>query len=175
MISFYLRAVDRFSRAAWVMAQVLIALAIAICCANALSRKLLDLSSNAFLEAQWYCFGAAFLLAGSQAMADNAHVRIDILAGRLSERRRLQIDLAGLLGCVIPFCLLMTVWSWPMFADAFARQEMSADAGGLLRWPIKLMIPLGFLLLTLQAGSQVIYTLERMKNLAATGNRAEHA
>lgn len=168
MSDFYLLTVRRLSHLAWLAAQMLTALAILICCGNALSRKFLDLSSNAMLEAQWYCFGAAFLLAGSQVLADNAHVRVDVLASRLTERTRLHIDLGGLLVCLLPFCVLMTVWSWPMFTDAWLRNESSADAGGLLRWPIKLMIPTGFVLLGLQAIAQSLITLRRLRSLAAT-------
>lgn len=161
-LSLYLLIVNRISHLAWMAAQALTALAIIICCANVLSRKFLDYSSNAFLEAQWYCFGAAFLLAGSQVLADNAHVRIDALANRFSPRRRLQIELAGHFICLLPFCIAMALWSWPMFMDAWTRQEMSADAGGLLRWPIKLMIPLGFGVLALQSVAQILQTLQRM-------------
>lgn len=163
MTDFYLLTVRRLTHAAWVLAQALIALAIIICCGNALSRKFLDISSNAFLEAQWYCFGAAFLLAGSQVMADNAHVRIDVLASRLTQAARLKTDLAGLLLCLLPFCVYMCLWSWPMFMDAWQRHEMSADAGGLLRWPVKLMIPLGFGLLGLQTVAQVILTVRQLR------------
>ncbi len=171
MTHLYLTAVNHLTRLGWLAAQALIALAIIICCGNALSRKFFDLSSNAFLEAQWYCFGAAFLLAGSQVMADNAHVRIDALASRLSLRTRLTIDLAGLLLCVLPFCTYMAVWGWPMFMDAWVRNELSADAGGLIRWPVKLMIPLGFGLLGLQAVSQVILTVRQLRNPPDAANR----
>lgn len=178
MIDLYLAAVQRLSRLGWHVAQALIALAIIICCGNALSRKFFDLSSNAFLEAQWYCFGAAFLLAGSQVMADNAHVRIDALASRFSQRTRLGVDMAGLFLCVLPFCLYMCVWSWPMFAEAWARNEMSADAGGLVRWPVKLMIPLGFGLLGLQTVAQLVLTARRLQSPggnAGSAGGADHS
>lgn len=174
MTDFYLLTVRRLTHAAWMLAQALIALAIIICCGNALSRKFLDISSNAFLEAQWYCFGAAFLLAGAQVMADNAHVRIDVLASRLTHAARLRTDLAGLLLCLLPFCIFMCIWSWPMFMEAWARHEMSADAGGLLRWPVKLMIPLGFGLLGLQTVSQVILTGRQLRAIT-TGEPATTA
>jgi TRAP-type mannitol/chloroaromatic compound transport system permease small subunit len=163
MLSLYTRCIEQLSELAYRLAQLLILIAILVCCGNALSRKLLDLSSNAFLEIQWYCFGSAFLLAGAKTLSDNAHIRIDVLASRLSPAHRYLIDLIGLSFCLLPFCLMMVRDGWFMFADAWLRQEMSADAGGLLRWPIKLMIPLGFSLLGLQATVEILKTLHQWR------------
>src|SRR4030066_2100451 len=119
--------------------------------ANAVARYGLNLSSNAWLEIQWYLFGAIFLLAAGYTLKHNGHVRIDILYGRLSERARAWIDLLGTLIFLLPFSLLLVWFSWPGFADAWQHGEMSPDAGGLLRWPVRLLIPLGFALLALHS------------------------
>lgn len=123
---------------------------------NALARKALGMSSNAWLEIQWYLFGAIFLLAAGYTLKLNGHVRIDVLYGHCSERARAWIDLVGSLLFLLPLCLLMVALSWPHFAESFARGEMSPDAGGLIRWPVRLLTPLGFLLLAAQGISESI-------------------
>lgn len=123
---------------------------------NALVRYALGASSNAWLEIQWYLFGAMFLLAAGYTLKHNGHVRIDIVYGRLSERAQAWIDLAGTLLFLLPLTLLMVALSWPGLVESWARGELSPDAGGLLRWPVRLLIPLGFALLALQGVSEAI-------------------
>ena len=123
---------------------------------NALSRKLFSVSSNAFLEAQWYLFAAVFLLAAGYTLLRNGHVRVDVVHAHLAARTRLWIELAGTLLFLIPFTVLVIRYGWPYFLDSVANREVSLNAGGLAVWPVKLLIPLGFLLLLLQGISQVV-------------------
>ena len=124
--------------------------------ANAVMRYAFGLSSNAWLELQWYLFAAIFLLAAGYTHKHNGHVRIDVVYGRLSERTQAWIDLLGGLVFLLPFSLLLMWFSWPNFVDAFQHGEMSPDSGGLLRWPVRLLIPLGFGLLALQGISEIL-------------------
>jgi TRAP-type mannitol/chloroaromatic compound transport system permease small subunit len=123
---------------------------------NALVRYTFDTSSNAWLEIQWYLFSAVFLLGAGYTLLRNEHVRIDIIAGRFSARSRAVIDLIGGLCFLLPMAILIGTLAWPMVAESYMRHEMSSDAGGLLRWPAKLLIPAGFLLLALQGFSEVV-------------------
>jgi TRAP-type mannitol/chloroaromatic compound transport system permease small subunit len=123
---------------------------------NAVIRYLFNISSNAWLEVQWYLFATVFLLCAGYTLQRNEHIRIDVLISRLSRRTQIWIDILGTLFFLFPMALLIMVLAWPMVVDSFTRGEMSSDAGGLLRWPIKLMIPLGFLLLLLQGLSELI-------------------
>lgn len=123
---------------------------------NAIVRKAFDSSSNALLEIQWYLFAAVFMLGAGYGLLKNAHVRIDFLASRLSARARNWIDVGGIVLALIPFCVLSIVLAWPMFTQAFASGEMSSNAGGLIRWPAYLLIPVGFFLLLLQGLSELV-------------------
>ncbi len=123
---------------------------------NALVRYTLGESSNAWLEIQWYLFGAMFLLAAGYTLKHNGHVRIDILYNRLGPRGQAWIDLVGGLLFLLPMAVLLTWLSWPMAHEAWVTREMSPDAGGLLRWPVKLLLPVGFALLALQGVAEVI-------------------
>ncbi len=134
----------------------LVLVATLISAGNALLRYTLGMSSNAWLEIQWYLFGAMFLLAAGYTLKHNGHVRIDIFYNRLSPRGQAWIDLAGGLLFLLPMAALMTWLAWPMFHEAWLSHEMSPDSGGLLRWPVKLMLPLGFALLLLQGVAEVI-------------------
>ena len=143
---------ERIGRAAiW-----LVLAATLISAGNALARYLIGESSNAWLEIQWYLFGAMFLLAAGYTLKHNGHVRIDIFYNRLGSRGQAWIDLAGGLLFLLPMALLLAWLSWPMFYEAWQMQERSPDAGGLLRWPVKLLLPLGFALLALQGAAEVI-------------------
>lgn len=134
----------------------LVLIATLISAGNALSRYLLGASSNAWLEIQWYLFGAMFLLAAGYTLKHNGHVRIDIFYNCLSPRGQAWIDLAGGLLFLLPMALLLAWLAWPMFHEAWVTQEHSPDAGGLLRWPVKLLLPAGFALLALQGVAEVI-------------------
>jgi len=134
----------------------LIFAAVMISAGNALARKLFSLSSNAWLELQWYLYAAAFMLAAGATFLQNGHVRIDVLAARLSPRTRMIIDIAGITLFMLPLCYFMIRFSWPMVSRAYASGEMSSSAGGLIRWPVYAMLPAGFLLLGLQSVSELI-------------------
>ena len=131
-------------------------LAVLTSAGNATVRYTLDTSSNAWLEIQWYLFSAVFLLCAGYTLLHNEHVRIDVIAGRLSRRTQIWIDLLGTLFFLLPMAFVIGWLSWPLVADAYLRHEMSGDAGGLLRWPVKLLIPVGFALLALQGVSEII-------------------
>jgi TRAP-type mannitol/chloroaromatic compound transport system permease small subunit len=134
----------------------LVLVATLISAGNALSRYLLGASSNAWREIQWYLFGAMFLLAAGYTLKHNGHVRIDIFYNRLGPRGQAWIDLVGGLLFLLPMALLLAWLAWPMFHEAWLTNEMSPDAGGLLRWPVKLLLPAGFGLLALQGVAEVI-------------------
>jgi len=126
---------------------------------NALAKYLLGEGSNAWLEAQWYGFGAMFLLGAGYTLRHNGHVRIDVIYQRFSAKGQALIDLLGGILFLLPVAILLTWLSWPLFAESWRIQEMSPDAGGLIRWPIKLILPLGFGLLLLQGISDFIKRL----------------
>jgi TRAP-type mannitol/chloroaromatic compound transport system permease small subunit len=126
---------------------------------NASMRYAFDLSSNAWLELQWYLFSAVFLLAAGYTLRHNEHVRIDVVHSHLSPRGRAWVDLFGGVFFLLPMATVILVLSWPVLVDSYIRNEYSSDAGGLLRWPVKLLIPLGFLLLVLQGLSEIVKRL----------------
>jgi len=150
------RAIDALTERVGRVVVWLVLAATLISAGNALARYLLGESSNAWLEIQWYLFGAMFLLAAGYTLKHNGHVRIDIFYNRLGSRGQAWIDLAGGLLFLLPVALLLAWLSWPMFYEAWQMQERSPDAGGLLRWPVKLLLPLGFALLALQGAAEVI-------------------
>jgi TRAP-type mannitol/chloroaromatic compound transport system permease small subunit len=123
---------------------------------NAVARKAFDLSSNALLEVQWYLFAGVFMLAAGYTLLRNAHVRIDFVSARLSARTRNWIDVVGILAVLVPFCIICITLSWPLFTGAWASGEMSQNAGGLVRWPVYLLMPVGFTLLLLQGLSELV-------------------
>ena len=123
---------------------------------NAVARKAFNIGSNAFLEIQWYLFGAVFLLGAGYTFLQNAHVRIDVLASKLSMRTRMVIDIAGIIVFLLPLCWFMIQFAWPVVVGAYASGEMSSNAGGLIRWPVYALVPFGFALLGLQAISELI-------------------
>ncbi|WP_235533722.1 MULTISPECIES: TRAP transporter small permease subunit [unclassified Roseateles] len=134
----------------------LILASVLISAGNAAMRKAFDIGSNAYLEVQWYLFSACFLLAAGYVFLKNAHVRIDFLSNKLSMRTNALIDIVGIVAIIVPLALLLMHLSWPVFHNAWVSGEMSQNAGGLVRWPVLLMIPAGFLLLLLQALSELI-------------------
>ena len=143
---------DRFAVAAkWaVLASCLIS------AVNALVRYLANYSSNAFLEIQWYLFAACVMLGASQVMRVNEHVRVDVFYGMYSGRVKALIDLAGMALFVLPVMLVMIYYSWPLFLHMDPTGEMANNAGGLIRWPAMLMLPLGFGLLLAQGVSEIV-------------------
>jgi TRAP-type mannitol/chloroaromatic compound transport system permease small subunit len=123
---------------------------------NAIVRKAFNTSSNSLLEIQWYLFAAVFMLGAGYGLLKNSHVRIDFIAARLSPRARNWIDVGGIVLVLIPFCAICIALSWPMFTLAYNSGEMSQNAGGLIRWPVYALMPLGFALLLLQALSELL-------------------
>lgn len=134
----------------------LVLVAVVVSSGNAIARYALGLSSNAFLEIQWYLFAAIFLLAAGYTHKHNGHVRVDVFYSRFSPRTQAMVDILGGLFFLLPMALFILWLSWPMVSASFAINEGSPDPGGLLRWPIKLMIPLGFALLSLQGIAEII-------------------
>lgn len=143
---------ERVGRAAiW-----LILVVVLISAGNAVSRFAFNLSSNAMLEIQWYLFSALFLACAAYVLLKNEHIRIDVIAGRLTERTQNWIDVFGILVFLLPMALMIAWLSWPAFINAWHSGEVSPNAGGLIRWPVRLMLPAGFALLILQAFSELI-------------------
>lgn len=129
---------------------------VVISAGNAIVRKVFHLSSNAWLEIQWYLFGAIFLLAAGYTFLKNEHVRVDILNQKFSRRTQVIIEIIGVLFFMLPACLLILYLSWSFFELSFTTNEQSSNPGGLVRWPVKLLIPLGFGLLSLAGISHLI-------------------
>ncbi len=127
-----------------------------ISAANAFVRYGLDYSSNAFLEIQWYMFAACVMLGAAHVLRVNEHVRVDVLYGRFSGKGQAIIDLLGLVFFLMPVMVVMIYYSFPLFIKWYVSQEMSNNAGGLIRWPAMLMLPLGFALVLLQGVSEII-------------------
>jgi TRAP-type mannitol/chloroaromatic compound transport system permease small subunit len=148
--------IDRVTERAGKLLTWLVLAAVLISALNAIVRKVFSVGSNAFLEVQWYLFAAVFLMTAGYTLLRNEHVRIDVLSGRLSKRGQAWIDIIGLTAFLLPISLLMVYLSWPQFMNAYVSGEMSSNAGGLIRWPAKLLIPVGFSMLIIQAISELI-------------------
>lgn len=132
---------------------------------NAVVRKAFNVSSNAYLEVQWYLFAASFLLAAGYTLLNGEHVRIDVIAGRLSKRTQVWLDVFGFTVFLLPLCFAILWFSIPFFLKGFNSGEMSSNAGGLIRWPVLLMLPLGFALLMLQGVSELIKRIAFLMHL----------
>ncbi|MBC7453819.1 MAG: TRAP transporter small permease subunit [Massilia sp.] len=130
--------------------------AVIICAVNALVRYAFNISSNSWLEIQWYLFAAVFMLASAHTLKRDEHVRIDVVTSHFSKRTQVWIDLAGYLLFLLPVALLIVVYGVPFARDSIRSLEMSSSAGGLIVWPAKLLVPLGFALLVLQGVSEII-------------------
>ncbi len=150
------RAIDAMNETVGKLTYWLILAAVLISTGNALVRYGLNTSSNAWLEIQWYLFSFVFLFCAGYTLLHNQHVRIDILSGMLSARGRAWIDLLGTVLFLLPMAIAIMWLSWPVFVDAWQSNEVSTNAGGLLIWPGRLMVPAGFLLLVLQGISELI-------------------
>ncbi len=142
--------------------------AVLISAGNAIVRKAFNIGSNAFLEIQWYLFAGVFMLGVGYVMLKNAHVRIDFISNKLSKRTNAIIDAIGIVIFTIPLSIIMIDLGWPLFERAWTSGEMSQNAGGLIRWPVLALVPLGFLILLAQAVSELI---KRVAYLS--GHRAE--
>jgi TRAP-type mannitol/chloroaromatic compound transport system permease small subunit len=150
------RAIDALNEQVGHLVYWLVLAAVVVSAGNAMMRYTFDMSSNAWLELQWYLFSAVFLLAAGYTLLHNEHVRIDVVYGHLPPRARAWIDLVGSVFFLLPMALIIMVLSWPIVVESIERNEYSSDAGGLLRWPVKILIPIGFFLLVLQGVSEII-------------------
>lgn len=150
------RAIDAVTERVGRIVYWLILVVVLISAANATVRKLFNFSSNAYLEIQWYLFSVIFLFLAGYTLLHNDHVRIDIIAGRLSARAQNWIDVVGILLFLMPMSFVIMWLSWPLFVDSWVRHEVSTNAGGLIIWPARLMMPVGFALLIVQGVSELI-------------------
>lgn len=150
------RAIDKLTEFVGKGTMWLVLLTTLISAGNAIVRKAFDMSSNGLLEIQWYLFAAVFMLGAGYVFFRNAHVRIDFISGRLSPRMRNWVDILGIVVVLFPLCFIVIQLSWPFFIGAFNSGEMSQNAGGLIRWPAYLLVPLGFALLAIQSLSELI-------------------
>jgi TRAP-type mannitol/chloroaromatic compound transport system permease small subunit len=161
---------DRVSGAFGWVADWCVLLACAISAGNATMRYTINYSSNAWLEVQWYLFAGIVMLGASYTLVRNEHVRVDLVYGSLSTRGKLWVDVFGILLFLLPAMALLTWMTWPFFLDAFYRNEHSSNAGGLLRWPVKLLLPVGFLLLVLQGISELIKRVALLRGIQPKGD-----
>lgn len=157
--------IDRLNEALGRLTMWLVLAAVLISSGNAIIRKAFNIGSNAFLEIQWYLFAAVFMLGVGYVMLKNAHVRIDVISVRLTKRTNAIIDAIGIVVFTIPLSVIMIDLGWPLFARALQSGEMSQNAGGLIRWPVMMLIPLGFAILLTQAVSELIKRLAFLQGL----------
>jgi TRAP-type mannitol/chloroaromatic compound transport system permease small subunit len=159
------RAIDALSERIGRVIYWFVLVVVLISAANATIRKLFNYSSNAYLEIQWYLFSVIFLFGAGYVLLHNAHVRIDIVSGRLSARAQNWIDVFGLLFFLFPMAITIMWLSWPLFMDSYTRNEVSTNAGGLTIWPARLMVPIGFFLLIMQGVSELIKRIAFLRGL----------
>lgn len=159
------RRIDQLSE--WIGRWVawLVLAAVLISSGNAVIRKAFNMSSNAFLEIQWYLFAAVFMLAAGYTLMRQEHVKIDVISGRYSKRTQIWIDIVGICLFLLPFVVMMIKLSMPLVINAYETGEMSSNAGGLIRWPVFALLPLGLLLLGVQAVSELIKRIAYLKGL----------
>ena len=159
------RAIDALNERVGRLVYWLIVIMVLISTANPVSRYALNMASNAWLEMQWYLFAAVFLLAAGYTLLHNEHIRIDVVSGTFSRRTRLWIDVFGTVFFLLPMSLYIMWSSWEPFMNAWTSGEISSSAGGLIRWPARLMIPVGFFLLSLQGFSELIKRIAQLRGL----------
>ena len=157
--------IDKLNDRVGDLAKWLVLICVLISASNAIVRKTFDISSNAFLEIQWYLFSAIFLLGAGYTLKYNEHIRIDLIHGKLSARKQAIIDIIGGLFFLLPMTVITLYFSWPIVTQMFISGERSPDAGGLIRWPVWGLIPIGFGLLSLQALAEIIKRIAFLKGL----------
>ena len=160
------RAIDYVNDRFGEVANWLVLFACLISAGNAASRYLFSASSNAWLEVQWYMFAGMVLLGGPYTLKVNEHVRVDLIYSALSERARIWIDIIGCLLFLLPICVILVYFTWPWFVESWRIDETSSNAGGLIRWPVKLILPVGFTLMALQGVSEIIKRIAAIEGLA---------
>ena len=143
----------------------LLLFAVLISAANAVVRKAFNMSSNGFLEIQWYLFAATFLLASGYTLMRQEHVKIDVISGRFSKRTQIWIDIIGICVFLFPFVIMIIKLAMPLVINAYVTQEVSSNAGGLIRWPVFALLPAGLLLLGIQAVSELIKRIAFLQGL----------
>lgn len=159
------RKIDRLNDLIGSAASWALLAAVLICTGNAFARYTINDSSNGWMEIQWYLFAAVFLLAAPYTLRRNEHVRIDVITGRFSKRTQVWIDLFGFVFFLMPMAGLILYLGIPYAVHAYTRQEMSSNAGGLIEWPAKILIPIGFMLLVLQGISEIIKRVGYLRGL----------
>jgi TRAP-type mannitol/chloroaromatic compound transport system permease small subunit len=150
------RSIDRMNEAIGKASTWIVLIVVVISAGNAVVRYAADWSSNALLEIQWYLFSAIFLLGAGYVLNKNEHIRIDVIFGRFSPRTQNWIDVFGIIVFLLPMVIMTMVMSWTVFMNAWTTNEMSANPGGLIRWPVRLLMPVGFLFLLLQGLSELV-------------------
>ena len=160
------RAIDALNARVGAAVRWLVLAAVLISAGNAAVRKAFDTSSNAFLEIQWYLFAAVFLGAAGYTLLRQEHVKIDVVLHRFSRRTQVMIEIFGIVAFLLPFVIVIVDEVWPLVVRAYVSGEMSSNAGGLIRWPVFAMVPLGFALLGLQAVSELIKRIAFLMGLA---------
>ncbi|HEU4351590.1 MAG TPA: TRAP transporter small permease subunit [Burkholderiales bacterium] len=159
------RAVDALNERIGRLVYWLILAMVLISAGNATMRYVLNMASNAWLELQWYLFAAVFLLCAGYTLKHNEHIRIDVIAGNLSRRKQIWIDIFGTAFFLLPMSIYIMWASWPIFVNAWTSGEVSGSAGGLIRWPARLLVPVGFFLLTLQGLSELVKRFAYLRGL----------
>jgi TRAP-type mannitol/chloroaromatic compound transport system permease small subunit len=165
------RVVDAVNAAFGRAADWMVLAACIVSAGNAMLRYGFSLGSNAWLEAQWYLFAGMVMLGASYTLFRNEHVRVDLIYGALGERARLWVDVIGIAVFLLPAMALLAWMTWPFFAESFLRQETSSSPGGLLRWPVKLLLPLGFALMALQGVSELVKRIAMLAGLPLAPGR----
>ena len=154
--------VDALNEKIGIICNWLVLIACIVSGGNAMVRYAYDQSSNAWLEVQWYMFAGMVLLGGPYTLKVNEHVRVDLFYSAVSERIRIWIDIIGCLLFLLPICIILIYFTWPWFVESWRIDETSSNAGGLIRWPVKLILPLGFALMALQGISELIKRIEAL-------------
>lgn len=161
------RAIDALTERIGRFVYWLILVVVIISALNATIRKAFNYSSNAYLEIQWYLFSFIFLVGAGYTFLRNEHVRIDIITSRLSARAQNWIDVVGIVLFLFPMAIIIGWLSWPLFMDSYVRHEVSTNAGGLIIWPARLMVPIGFALLLMQGVSELIKRIAFLRGAIA--------
>ena len=167
------RLIDRLSEFVGRWVAWLVLFAVLISAANAISRKAFSISSNAFLEIQWYLFAGVFLLAAGYTLLRQEHVKIDVVSGRFTKRTQIWIDIVGLCFFLFPFVIFIIKLVMPLVVNAYVTNEMSSNAGGLIRWPVFALLPIGLGLLGLQGISELIKRIAFLQGLVPDPTRKQ--